>query len=141
MLNPTLKNRPQHPRKGRPRVPGSGRKKGTLNSGPKKRVVAALIREANEKARERNKNAKDISPLEFMLEVLHNPDEYPFAARQWAAEKAAPYVHRKMPISVDGGGDGQPIRVIDATKLAAMTAGELETLVAALEKLGAVTSD
>lgn len=51
-----------------------------------------------------------ITPLEFMLEVLHNPKKYSTRDRMWAADKAAPYVHRRMPIAIEGGDKDKPIR-------------------------------
>lgn len=47
------------------------------------------------------KKGRMITPLEFMMDVLNKPKDYPFSARQWAAEKAIPYTDRKMPIRVE----------------------------------------
>lgn len=52
-----------------------------------------------------------------------------------AATSAAPYVHRKMPIGIDGG-EGKPIAIVTAEKLAAMSDEELETMFKLLERLG-----
>ena len=74
-----------------------------------------------------------LMPLEFMLEVLRHPDDYPFVARQWAAKEAAPYLHRKMPIAIEGG--DKPLVFLDAAKLTNMTAEDLSKLAALLEKV------
>jgi hypothetical protein len=52
-----------------------------------------------------------------------------------AATSAAPYVHRKMPIGIDGG-EGKPLAVVTADKLATMTNAELDSMFAVLDRLG-----
>jgi hypothetical protein len=52
-----------------------------------------------------------------------------------AATSAAPYVHRKMPIGIDGG-EGKPLAVVTADKLAQMSNQELDQLFAILGRLG-----
>lgn len=54
--------------------------------------------------------------------------------RLMAANSAAPYVHKRMPIAIEGG--DKPLTVIDAGKLATLSATELEALLKVLEKLG-----
>ena len=77
--------------------------------------------------------ASGLTPLEFMLEVLRHPKDYSTAQRMWAANAAAPYVHRKMPIAVEGG--NSPIKLLNVTNLASMTEADIEKLVALLDNL------
>lgn len=56
-----------------------------------------------------------------------------------AATSAAPYVHRKMPIGIDGG-EGKPMAIVTADKLAAMSNAELDQMFAILDRLG-ITAD
>ena len=49
-----------------------------------------------------------LMPLDYMLETLRHPDAYNKRDRQWAADKAAPYVHSRMPLKVIMGDDGAP---------------------------------
>ena len=97
-----------------------GRPKGTANKRNAKRAADIA--------------ASGLTPLEFMMEVLRNPSLYNVSQRMWAANASAPYVHRKMPIAIEGG--DKPLTVIDATKLASMGTAELEKLAAVLEQLG-----
>jgi hypothetical protein len=46
--------------------------------------------------------AAALSPLDYMLQVLRDPEAGP-AERKWAAEKAAPYLHPRLQ-SVEHGG-------------------------------------
>jgi Family of unknown function (DUF5681) len=94
-----------------------------------KRVLEAALRDAAGKTAD--KDAKTLTPLGFMENVLRTPSAYPFSARQWAAEHAAPYLHRKMPIAIEGG--DKPLVFLDAAKLASMPTSEVEKLVALLE--------
>jgi hypothetical protein len=60
---------------------GAGRKPGQANK---------IDQEAREAA-----VASGITPLEYMLNVLRD-EQQPNDRRDWAAEKAAPYVHAKL---------------------------------------------
>lgn len=74
-------------------------------------------------------------PLDFMLSLLTSREPgVTLDDRKWAAQQAAPYCHRKMPIAIEGG--GAPIQVFDATKLAGLDTKELRTLMALLGKIG-----
>lgn len=44
-----------------------------------------------------------LSPLDYMLQVLRDPEASP-AERKWAAEKAAPYLHPRLQTIEHGGG-------------------------------------
>jgi hypothetical protein len=52
-----------------------------------------------------------------------------------AATSAAPYVHRKKPIGIDGG-EGKPLAIVTADKLATLSDGELDKLLTVFGKLG-----
>ena len=58
----------------------AGRPKGAVNKKTAAAIAAASL---------------GITPLEYMLRVLHDEGAPP-EDRQWAAEKAAPYVHAKL---------------------------------------------
>ena len=77
-------------------------------------------------AMERLKEAA-ITPLDYMLSVLMDPKSDK-KDRQWAAEKAAPYVHRKMPIAIEGGDPAKPLIVATAQQLRNLSAEELALL-------------
>ncbi|MGF1629621.1 MAG: hypothetical protein ACFCUT_09135 [Kiloniellaceae bacterium] len=47
------------------------------------------------KVRARRSSATELSPLDYMLKVLRDPEASP-AERKWAAEKAAPYLHPRL---------------------------------------------
>ncbi len=46
--------------------------------------------------------AETLSPLDFMLAVMRDP-EASLADRKWAAEKAAPYLHPRLQTVEHGG--------------------------------------
>jgi hypothetical protein len=52
-----------------------------------------------------------------------------------AATAAAPYVHRKMPIGIDGG-EGKPLAFVSADRLAELSDAELAKLLDVLGRLG-----
>lgn len=52
-----------------------------------------------------------------------------------AATAAAPYVHRKMPIGIDGG-EGKPLAFVSADQLAKLSDGELAKLLEIMGRLG-----
>ena len=84
-------------------------------------------------AREQGR-AVPLTPLMFMLEVLGNPKNS-FSRRSWAAEKAAPYVHRKMPIAVEGGDPTRPVILAAAQHLRSLSTEEFAQLQALSMKL------
>lgn len=57
-----------------------GRPKGAINKKTQAAIAAA---------------EKGITPLQFMLDVLHDSTK-PFEDRQWAAKEAAPYIHARL---------------------------------------------
>lgn len=80
-----------------------------------------------------------LMPLDFMLQVLRDPDRHSPSFRMVAAEKAAPYVHRKMPIAIEG--TDRPIKVLDVAALSKLSTEELERLQATLAGLGVTLDD
>lgn len=76
----------------------------------------------------------ELTPLQFLQSVAMDETQ-DIETRRKAAADVAPYLHRKKPIAVDGG-EGQPITVLSAEKLAAMSEKDLEAMNAALIKLG-----
>jgi hypothetical protein len=54
--------------------------------------------------------AEGISPLEYMLGILRDTNAAP-DRRDWAAEKAAPYVHARLAATELKGADGGAIKV------------------------------
>ena len=71
-------------RKGSQKVPGSGRRKGSLNK------ITRLHREMLDRAKV---DAKD--PMTFASSILRD-EAMPFAERKWAAEQLLPYSHPKL---------------------------------------------
>jgi hypothetical protein len=76
--------------------PGAGRPVGVPNK-------ASL-------ARQEAIAASGLTPLDYMLNVLRD-DDAPRERRDWAAEKAAPYVHPRLAAVEHAGKDGGPIQV------------------------------
>jgi hypothetical protein len=60
-----------------------------------------------------------ITPLEFLLPLVRD-EELSIETRTEAAKAAAPYLHRKMPIALEGGDLDRPI-TIDAGLLVRLT--------------------
>lgn len=79
-------------------------------------------------------NKGDLTPLQFMQSVAMD-ETMEMHLRLKAAVDVAPYLHRKKPIAVDGG-EGQPLTVLSADKLANMSDEDLAAMNAALIKLG-----
>ena len=75
----------------------------------------------------------DLTPLQLMQSVAMD-SEVDLEVRLMAAKDVAPYIHRKMPIAVEGG--EKPIAVLSADRLATMSDKELSALNAALIGLG-----
>jgi hypothetical protein len=55
----------------------------------------ATVEAPTSKSRARRSAAAELSPLDYMLQVLRDPEASP-AERKWAAEKAAPYLHPRL---------------------------------------------
>ncbi len=79
-----------------------GRKKGTPNKIQRPRKQQALLVD--------KLLDKGVTPLEYMLAILRNP-EAEALQRSWAAEKAAPYCHPRLaPVDKDTG--QQPVQKV-----------------------------
>ena len=61
-------------------------------------------------AREAELKASGLLPLDYMLQVLRNPETEP-ARRDWAAKSAAPYVHPTMASVTIGNKPGERFAV------------------------------
>lgn len=136
MRNPENHTRkPKQPRTrvvvGRPFLKGNsdgraGRKKGSVDK----------WKTMTDEARRQLADKKGgITPLQFLLSVLRNPN----ASLKWklkCAQVAAPYMHRKMPIAIEGG--NTPLTFLDAAAMSKLTTKELDVLYAVLGKIGAL---
>lgn len=67
------------------------------------------------------------TPLDYMICTLVHPDSSK-EDRQWAAQTAAPYMHRKQPIAIEGGDPNRPIRVAMAQRLRSLSDEEFALL-------------
>lgn len=76
-----------------------------------------------------------LTPLQFLLSVLRQ-DKAPLDVKFKAASIAAPYMHRKMPIAIEG--TGTPLTFLDATALAKLNKSELNVMMNLLSKIGAL---
>ena len=85
--------------KGQPKT--GGRKKGSRNKASA--------------AREKAIAKSGMTPLQYMLKTLRN-SKADKADRQWAANAAAPYCHRRMPQAITGE-DGGPVEVHSVLEL------------------------
>lgn len=70
---------------------------------------------------------KAVTPLDYMLATLVHPHSTK-ADRQWAAEKAAPFMHRKMPLAIEGGDPQKPLRIAAADELRVLSPEEFEAI-------------
>lgn len=80
--------------------------------GGKREGAGRKLGSASKKSREiADKAAEEgLMPLEYMLQVLRDPESKP-VERAWAAEKAAPYLHPKLSTIEHSGKDGGPIKI------------------------------
>lgn len=74
-------------------------------------------------------------PLDIMLGVMKDP-RMPMVVRFDAAVKAAPYVHRKMPLAIESENPNGVALNFDMTALSKMSKAEREQLLVTLKKLG-----
>jgi hypothetical protein len=83
------------PPPGRPKTPGSGRKKGSVNK-IRPPNIKAKIAEMQQAALARvEETVAKQTPLEFALQCMHD-DSFPPGFRLEACKVAMPYVHAKM---------------------------------------------
>jgi hypothetical protein len=81
--------------------------------------------EKNKGGRPKGSKNEELTPLKFMLDTMKD-NKMPFAFKFEAAKHAAPYVHKKMPIAIEG--TDKPIRVMDLAALAKLSDEELEAM-------------
>lgn len=77
-----------------------------------------------------------LSPLDLFISIVRSESDIPLELRMQAARDAAPYLHRKMPIAIDGG-ENKPISMLDIAQLKGLSTAELTTLLKLVEKAGA----
>lgn len=82
--------------------PGSGRKPGSATKKTREIAEAALT--------------NGITPLEYMLQVLRDPQAEP-GARMDAAKSAAPYIHPRLAAIEHTGRDGGPVEAVATIRL------------------------
>lgn len=93
--------------------PGAGRKRGTPNK--------ASIE------RQKKVAATGITPLDYMLKVMRDPNAGA-GRRDEMAKAAAPYVHPKLASMQHTGRGGGPIQHVDLTKLSGDELAQLESI-------------
>jgi len=92
-------------------------------------LQATALRRVIDKVQQR----KQILPLEFMLNMLNDAQE-PKSCRMWAAEKAAPYLHRRMPIAIEGGDASRPLVFATAEQLQGLPTNQLKVMMDVLSR-------
>lgn len=107
---------------------GPGRPKGSLDR------KTILTKEMEQQLAERAEQGIPITPLEYFLKTLTDPMTTK-RDKQWAASAAAPYLHRKMPIAIEGGDQKRPVLFATMEQLAKLNNDELETLYSVLDRI------
>lgn len=87
-------------------MPSGGKREG---AGRKAGSVTKRTREVADRAM-----SEGLTPLEYMLGILRDVNAEP-GRRDWAAEKAAPYVHPKLAAVEHTGKDGGPVSFVFKT--------------------------
>lgn len=111
-----------------------GRPKGVVNHSTK------LTREMEKQLIERAQQGIPITPLEFFLKTLTDPRTSK-KDKQWAAAQAAPYIHRKMPIAIEGGDSRKPVLFATMEQLSRLSDNELQILQSAVSRIGQAASE
>ena len=124
------------------REPGNPTGKGGFKKGevsnPKGRTPGhkhAFNQLTNEQRQEIAKAAGGITPLELFISVCRQED-IPLNVRLAAAKEAAPYMHKKMPISIEGGDPNKPINILDVSQLRNLSTKEIEAMLELVKKAG-----
>jgi Family of unknown function (DUF5681) len=86
-----------------------------------------------EQAKQELAEKHDTMPLDFLLSVLRD-DTIPLDMRIQSATAAAPYMHRRMPIAIDGGDPSKPI-VFEASVLHGLSVADKMVLLSLFEKM------
>ena len=103
----------------------TGRPKGTLN---RKSILT------NEQRKKLAEMTDGITPLYLLISIARDEDE-DMATRIEAAKVAAPYLHKKMPIAIEGGDPNRPLN-FDIRGLQNLGTSELSQLKQLLVKAG-----
>lgn len=100
----------------------------------------------NEERQRLARMAKGLTPLEFMMSIIRHEDDpnpestpLPIEIRMDAAKAAAPYMHRRMPIAIDGG-EGKPIAIATSAQLKKLPTKDLLALNEIMLKLAVIAS-
>ncbi len=120
--NPNMK-------KGGPSINPAGRPKGIKN------YANRLTNEERQLIAEMNGG---LTPLQYMMSIVRAHDStISLDARLEAAKAVAPYLHRKMPMAIEGGDPSKPISILDVAALKNLSTKEIDQLLALLAKAGA----
>jgi hypothetical protein len=85
--------------------------------------------------------AGGITPLEFACSVIRDP-KATMRDKQWACGTLMPYMHRKLPIAIEGGDPSKPISILDIGQLKDLSNKEIQTFMKLIEKAGGnITTD
>lgn len=87
----------------------------------------------NEERRLLAEDANGLTPLQFLLSVMRD-EAYDIPERIDAAKAAAPYIHRRMPIAIEG--PTMPLGVMDIAALGRLSDPEIKHLQQLLAKAG-----
>ena len=97
------------------------------HSGNPKGRPKGTRRTVSEAERQELAQRMGITPLEFLMSILRDPTAK-FHEKLDAAKAAAPYMHRKMPIAIEGGEPERPILLHDLRRLSDSEMLMLKTL-------------
>ena len=99
--------------------------------GAKDKIKHAMLKRIAQQA----VDGKKILPLDFMLDTL-NDRNASWKRRAWAADRAAVYLHRKMPIAIEGGDKDRPLVFATASMLEGLPQTELDVLLKVMARVG-----
>ena len=140
MDNTTSQNKPEK-KATKPVMRANGSKgllvKGTGPLNPKGRPVGIPNRKSiltNEQRKKLAEMTDGITPLYLLISIARDEDEA-MDTRIEAAKVAAPYLHKKMPIAIEGGDPNRPLN-LDIRGLQNLGVSELSQLKTLLLKAG-----
>lgn len=112
-------------------VPGSGslNPAGRPKGSPNKKSILT-----NEQRKKLAEATDGITPLYLLISIARDEDEL-MSTRIEAAKVAAPYLHKKMPIAIEGGDPNRPLN-LDIRGLQNLGTSELSQLKQLLVKAG-----